>query len=126
MVYFKRAEFWHRTGCFDPQEVVRLQQDMKATRLRYGPAAAGALLKPELLAARECRNLKVGQAVLMVGRKHNAIVDRRKGEIIEGIQIFVCDEGLKKDPGCFDRDWDLPGAGTGLWFPFDMLSEIKK
>ena len=35
-------------------------------------------------------------------------------------------EGLKKDPGCFDRDWDLPGAGTGLWFPFDMLSEIKK
>ncbi len=60
----------------------------------------------------------------MVGEKHNAIVDRKT--VIEGIGIFVCAEDLKEDPGCFERDWDAVGAATGLWFPIDMLSEIKK
>ena len=94
------------TGCFDPQEVVRIFHQVQT--LKGQPEKLATLLSPKNLAKRECRWLEKGEKVKLVGKPYNAVIE--KGQVVEGITVFPD---------------DTRGAGaSGLWFPTGMLAEI--
>ena len=101
------------TGCFDSREVAKIFYEIQ----RYGHETVAARLHPAALAARECRWLEEGDIVRLIGNPYNAIINSQKGEIIEGISIFLCE-----DSKC--QSFKKGVGNLGMWFPLDMLDDI--
>ena len=111
------------TACYDSREVVKLHHESQAIKARYGANKAdlkiAALFDSSALADRECCWLEKGEQVIIVGGSYNAIVDKKKSEVIEGITVYRCE-----DPDC--EYMRRSGVGvTGLWFPVGMLAKSK-
>ena len=112
------------TACYDSREVVKLHHDLQAIKARHGTNKTAdlriaALFDSSALAERECCWLEKGEQVIVVGGSYNAIVDKEKSEVIEGITVYRCE-----DPDC--NSMMRSGVGvTGLWFPVDMLTKSK-